>query len=159
MTDELNLVVFEHKAWDETDSPYPIEGWGRNEDDGVMLENMRALQQEVVGERIVKAEIVGPADDAPWYKKQKRFEITLSSGKKVFLRDTNDCCAFTELHAFLLHPESVNHVIMGVGTTEGYTKWHIFADFGDIMALTVDWSCGNPFYYVYGFEIKVEEQS
>jgi hypothetical protein len=50
----------------------------------------------------------------------------------------------------------VEHAILGVGTTEGYTKWHIYADFGDVMQLDVGWSCGNPFYYGYGFDIAVE---
>ena len=50
----------------------------------------------------------------------------------------------------------MDHVILGVGTTDGYTTWHIYADFGDVMRLKVGWSCGNPFYYGYGFTIRVE---
>lgn len=38
----------------------------------------------------------------------------------------------------------------------GFTKWHIYADMGDVMELDVEWSCGNPFYYGYGFDIVVE---
>jgi hypothetical protein len=85
--------------------------------------------------------------------------ITLDNGKRVFLIDTDDCCAYTELQAFLLHPERVDHIIVGVGTTNGYTTWHIFADAGDVLELTVGWSSGNPFYYGYGFNIVVEEAS
>ena len=44
---------------------------------------------------------------------------------------------------------------MGVGTTGEYTRWHIYADLGDVLELTVGWSCGNPFYYGYGFYIDV----
>ena len=73
------------------------------------------------------------------------------------LANTNDCCAYTELEAFLLHPERVDHIIMGVGTTDTYTRWHIYADLGDVLELTVGWSCGNPFYYGYGFDIDVVE--
>ena len=45
---------------------------------------------------------------------------------------------------------------MGVGTTDGFTRWHIYADMGDVLELEVGWSCGNPFYYGYGFNITVE---
>ena len=48
-------------------------------------------------------------------------------------------------------------MILGVGTTDGYTTWHIFADMGDVLELTVVWSCGNPFYYGYGFTITVDD--
>lgn len=51
-------------------------------------------------------------------------------------------------------PENV-HALQS-GTTDGYTTWHIYADFGDVMRLKVDWSPGNPFYYGYGFDIAVE---
>ena len=82
--------------------------------------------------------------------------ITLDDGRRVALRDTDDCCAYTELEAFLLHPERVDHIITGVGTTDGFTRWHIYADMGDVLELEVGWSCGNPFYYGYGFNITVE---
>ena len=80
------------------------------------------------------------------------------NGKRVTLADTNDCCAGTELRAFLLHPEMVDHVITGIGTTGGFTTWHIYADMGDVLELSVDWSAGNPFYYAYGFDISVIEE-
>lgn len=37
----------------------------------------------------------------------------------------SDCCAYTELQEFLLNPDAVDHVIIGVGTTDRYTTWHI----------------------------------
>jgi hypothetical protein len=49
------------------------------------------------------------------------------------------------------------HIITGVGTTDGYATWHIYADMGDVLELSVGWSCGNPFYYGYGFDISVKE--
>lgn len=134
---------------------YPTEVLGENEDDGTMPENVATLAQAVVGHRIVSAEKVTVPDR--YYGPQSTTTLTLDNGKRVVLRDTDDCCAFTELEAFLLHPERVDHIIMGVGTTDGYTTWHIFADFGDVMELKVGWSCGNPFYYGYGFDIQVED--
>ena len=122
---------------------YPTEVLSDDDDDGTMPENVATLAQAVVGHRIVSAE-EGTATT-----------ITLDNGRRVVLRNTNDCCAFTELEAFLLHPERVDHIILGVGTTDEYTTWHIFADFGDVMELKVGWSCGNPFYYGYGFDIEV----
>lgn len=52
--------------------------------------------------------------------------------------------------------EQALRLVAKVGTTEGYTKWHIYADFGDVLELDVSWSCGNPFYYAYGFDIAVK---
>ncbi len=83
--------------------------------------------------------------------------ITLDNGKRVELRNTDDCCAYTELSSFLLHPERVDHIITGVGTTDEYTTWHIYADMGDVLEFSVGWSCGNLGYYGYGFDIAVKE--
>ena len=128
------------------DDRYPVEVLDEyNEDDGTMPENVAELAKAVVGHRIVAAE------QEDW-----AFTLTLDTGAKVKLVDTSDCCAYTDLEGFLLHPDKVDHVITGVGTTEGYTKWHIYADFGDVVELDVGWSCGNPFYYGYGFDIAVE---
>lgn len=81
--------------------------------------------------------------------------IELDNGTEVEMLDSNDCCAYTELDTFLVNPELVDHAILGVGTTGEFTMWHIYADMGDVLQLTVDWSCGNPFYYGYGFDIAV----
>lgn len=139
-----------------------VDGYG-NPDNGTMPENVGELREAVVGRRIVKAEkVVGTGrpewySSLPWSASGPRLEITLDDGKKVTLADTDDCCAYTNLSDFLLDPESVDHVIMGVGTTEKYTRWHIYADHGDVMQLEVGWSAGNPFYYGYGFHIDVVE--
>lgn len=139
---------------------YPIEELDEDKDCGTMPQNVLELAEAVVGRRIVSAE----AERVLTYPDMPQFSythdvtvLTLDDGRRVVLRDTNDCCAFTELREFLLHPESVDHMILGVGTTEGYTTWHIYADFGDVMRMKVGWSCGNPFYYGYGFTITVEE--
>lgn len=126
-------------------------------DNGTMPENVEALAAEVVGHRIVSVEQgaeLPPTDRYRWHG-DTGTRITLDNGKAVFLVNTDDCCAFTELEAFLLHPELVDHVITGVGTTDGFTRWHIYADAGDVLELTVGWSSGNPFYYGYGFDFEV----
>lgn len=135
---------------------YPEETLHDYDDDGTMPDNVATLAEAVVGHRIVKA---GYRDDVTLlprtYLGRTAFVIELDDGTLVTLRDTNDCCAYTELEAFLLHPERVDHVIMGVGTTDGYSTWHVYADYGDVLELTVGWSAGNPFYYGYGFVIDV----
>lgn len=141
-------------------NPYPEEELnkgGYEEDDGTMPENVDALRKSVVGRKIVSAE-KGEVPGRWGGYTTKGFIITLDDGKRVVLRNTDDCCAYTDLEGFLLHADKIEHVITGVGTTEGYTKWHIYADLGDVLELSVGWSSGNPFYYGYGFDIAVEEE-
>ena len=136
---------------------YPIETLDENDDDGTMPENVAELAKTVVGHRIVSAERIERSAQ-PWLSSgMASFVLTLDNGQKVELTDGGDCCAYTEVKAFLLNPARVDHVITGVGTTEGYTRWHIYADMGDVLEMTVGWSCGNPFYYGYGFNIGVSE--
>lgn len=139
---------------------YPVEKLDEDADDGTMVENVEELRKRVVGRRIVAAE-KGTARVAEGKyggfdpRDESGFIITLDSGERVLLVDDGDCCAYTTLESFLLHPEMVDHIITGVGTTEEYEKWHIYADMGDVLELKVGWSCGNPFYYGYGFDICV----
>jgi len=119
-----------------------------NGDDGTMPDNVDTLRDAVIGHRIVSAH---------QNRDGSAFIITLDNGTSVQLHDVEDCCAYTELRDFLLHPELVDHVITGVGTTGGYTTWHIYADMGDVLQLDVGWSCGNPFFYGYGFCISIVE--
>jgi hypothetical protein len=137
-------------------TPYPPEVLGEDDDNGTMTESLDALREVVVGHRIVSVEPTTERDDNH-YQTGTDHIITLDNGKRVRMSGTGDCCAYTELEAFLLHPDKVDHMIMGVGTTDGFTTWHIFADAGDVLELTVGWSCGNPFYYSYGFNITVED--
>lgn len=141
---------------------YPEETLGEDDDDGTMPENVEELRKAVVGHRIVSVDkgVTATVVDYLWRGKPYRQEhtgtqITLDNGEKVLLVDSGDCCACTELELFLLHYDKVDHIITGVGTTGEYTKWHIYADAGDVLELTVGWSCGNPFYYGYGFDIYV----
>lgn len=137
-------------------TPYPTEVLGEDDDDGTMPDNVAELEAAIVGRRIVSVEKESVPDR--WYGTAEATVITLDNGKRVSLADTGDCCAYTALESFLLHPEQVDHIITGVGTTDEYTTWHIYADFGDVMELKVGWSCGNPFYYGYGFDIQVIEE-
>lgn len=126
---------------------YPEDSLGEyQEDNGTMPQNVSELREAVVGHRI---ESVQQTHDY--------FTITLDNGKRVRLADTHDCCARTVLDEFLLHADRIDHIITGVGTTGGYTTWHIYADLGDVLELSVGWNPGNPFYYGYGFDIAVEE--
>jgi hypothetical protein len=132
--------------------PEILDEW---EDNGTMVESRCDLENALVGHKIVSVER-GEAT-RKYYGTDAATIITLDNGKRVKLIGEADCCAFTEVQAFLLNPEMVGHLITGVGTTGEYTTWHIYADMGDILQLTVGWSCGNPFYYGYGFTIQVED--
>jgi hypothetical protein len=135
---------------------YPVEVLGEDDDDGTMPANVAELADAVVGHRIVGVE-QGVEVKGCYWGTDTATVITLDNGKRVNLIDGDDCCAYTALEKFLLHPDRVDHVITGVGTTGGYSTWHIYADFGDVLELEVGWSCGNPFYYAYGFSITVTD--
>lgn len=131
----------------------PDASW--EDDDGTMPENVATLEQFVVGHKIVSAEKRKVVVPNYWRDEYTAFVITLDNGVEVALSDTSDCCAYTQLEAFLLNVDKIDHVITGVASTDGYTKWHVYADFGDVLELSVGWSSGNPFYYGYGFDIFV----
>jgi hypothetical protein len=139
------------------ESMYAEETLHGDYDDGTMPANVAELRDAVVGHRIVSAEVGAPTTDRWGYTTSAALVLTLDNGKRVELLNSSDCCAYTELNSFLLDPDKVDHVILGVGTTDGYTTWHIYADMGDVLELSVGWSCGNPFYYGYGFDIQVRE--
>ncbi|MFD4234288.1 hypothetical protein [Streptomyces sp. NPDC058542] len=134
---------------------YPEETLGEYSDDGTMPSNVDSLREAVVGHRIVSAE--REATPTSWGGSSDALVITLDNGKRVELQDTDDCCAYTSLESFLLDPDKVDHIITGVGTTDGFSTWHVYADMGDVLKLEVGWSSGNPFYYGYGFNITVKE--
>lgn len=139
---------YEEQGFDPTD-----------EDDGTMPNNVASLAENVIGRRIVKAE-KAEREVGTWLKvEQEVLVLTLDDGREVTLADDGDCCAYTELQGITEHLPSIDHVITGVRTTDGYTRWHIYADAGDVLELQVGWSCGNPFYYGYGFDIRVNEVS
>jgi hypothetical protein len=129
-----------------------MSNWDTEYETEHMSGNVSELSDAVVGHRIVKAE---RTDNDRWYS--GGLEITLDNGKKVVLRNTSDCCAYTDLDDFWLNPELVDHMIMGVTTDDRFYVWHIYADMGDILKLTVAWSSGNTGYYGFGFDIRVED--
>lgn len=141
-----------------TVNPYPEEVLDENDDDGTMPDNVATLAEHVVGRKIVAVEKgVRTPGKYDWYSDTTGTALVLDNGKKVVLSDGGDCCAYTELEDIILNLDNIDHVITGVGTTDGYSTWHIYADLGDVAELKVGWSCGNPFYYGYGFSIKVIE--
>lgn len=150
----------------DSESNHPeADEYGSPQDDGTMPRNVETLQENIIGRKIVSAAVetinssdfVAAGEDMWWHSdgSDRGLVLTLDDGRRVALVDDANCCAYTHLEEFLLHPERVEHVITGVASTDGYTTWHIFADHGDIMRLKVGWSSGNPFYYSYGFTIVV----
>lgn len=142
-----------------TENRYPEEVLDQNdEDDGTIVKNVQLLREQVVGHRIVKIEEKAkPIQPEHSWNRDVGLLLTLDDGRIVQLIDTDDCCAYTATEEVIRHLDQIDHVITGVGTTEGYTKWHIYADLGDVLEVQVGWSCGNPFYYAYGFDIVVVE--
>lgn len=135
---------------------YPNEVLHEDHDDGTMPANVAELGEAVIGHRIANVtEIAYVPEQFQHMWKTTGAVLTLDNGKQVYMFDTDDCCAYTSVEGILRHIDQIDHIITGVGTTEGYTKWHIYADLGDVLELTVGWSCGNPFYYGYGFNIQV----
>lgn len=134
----------------------PTEELGEYDDDGTIVNSVQELAGNIVGHRIVKVEQV--VVSTTYYAKTV-LQITLDTGKVVQVADDSDCCAYTELQAFLFNADKVDHIITGVRTEDGYGVWSFFADAGDILSLTVGWSSGNPFYYGYGFDVTVLEVS
>lgn len=133
-----------------------LTGETEDEEDGTMASNAADLEEAVVGHCIVSVEAGHRIPSGySWGGTREVTVITLDNGKRVALEDTNDCCAYTDLQAFFLNPDRVDHIITGVATTDGYTTWHIYADLGDVLQLSVGWSAGNPYYYGYGFNITV----
>jgi hypothetical protein len=128
---------------------HQIEYVDSDEDNGTMPKNVEELREKIVGHRIVKVEqALGKVFGGS-------LSLTLDTGKVVTLEDSSDCCAYTEVKSLVLNADKIDHVITGVSTTNEFQTWHIYADLGDVLALTVGWSAGNPFYYGYGFDIDV----
>lgn len=127
----------------QTDDEYEIS---------VMQDNVAELADAVVGHRIVKVEDYEGGSN---YWDRSGTAITLDNGKKVIMRNTDDCCAYTELNNFLLNADLVDHLIMGVTSSDNFDTWHIYADMGDVLSLDVSWSSGNTGYYGFGFNIEV----
>lgn len=136
------------------DERYPAEVLGEDDDNGTMPGSLESLGEAVIGHKIVSVEKGEIKTSSYWT--HTGLILTLDNGSKVEMIEVDECCAYTEVEEFFLNPHLVDHVIIGVGTTDGFNTWHIYADLGDVLKLKVGWSCGNPFYYGYGFDIKVK---
>lgn len=123
------------------------------EDDGTMPRNVDDFEAAIVGHKIVEVSRVFFEDH--W--RESGLQLTLDNGRRVTLYDTDDCCAYTQLNDVIEHLPMLDHIITGVDSTDDFEEWYILCDFGMVMELKVGWSCGNPFYYGYGFSIHVED--
>ena len=114
-------------------------------EDTDMRDNARELEKAVVGHSIRAVAV-----------EQDRMVLTLDTGTSVTVRNTYDCCAFTDLDDVVLNLNKIGHVITSVKTEDGYTKWHIMAQMDAVLKMDVSWSEGSG-YYMVGFVITVEE--
>ena len=135
-------------------SRYEIEVFpdGNDDDDGTMTESAKMLQSAIVGRRIISAEKRHISGKYSW-DSGEYLVLGLDNQTEVILREEGDCCAFTQVDFFKLI--DTEHVITSVGTSDGFQKWYIYAENNPVLEMGVDWSCGNPFYYGYGFSIQV----
>jgi hypothetical protein len=143
---------------------YPVEDLREDDEDGIMPANVENLSKEVIGHKIVKVK----AFDHEWPKPEfdtelglylpsyGGIEITLDTGRVVKLANSDDYGASTDLKNFMFNVEKIDHIITGIGTTDGFETWHIYADMGDVLTLKVDWEGGNG-YYAFGFDIAVKD--
>ena len=133
--------------------------------DEVMEDSVEALTSIVLGKKIVSAEVrkweictKGEGGYDPWRNTGEGLVLTLDDGTSFAFVEQADCCAYTELENFITHPDKVDNIITGVKAEDDYQKWHVMADAGDVMELSVGWSEGSG-YYAYGFEFPVVEVS
>lgn len=160
MSDDKELVVDRYPKEDLTvptvdpDYGYSVDG----RDDGTMADSRDNLAKAVIGHKIVDVRRGNFKAHDDWYS-QSGLALLLDNGHIVWAAEEGDCCAFTEVKtdSIIKHLDKIDHVITGVGTTDGYEKWHIYADLGDVLEFTVDWSGGNLGYYGFGFTISVFE--
>lgn len=140
MTDKNNFNIFQ--------VPEDVE------DDGTMEENIASFGNALIGRKIVKVE-KQEVSESEYMSPETATVFILDNGDHVQIFNSHDCCAYTELEAVIEKLPTVDHAITGVVTSDRYDTWHILADLNEIMELNVSWSPGNPFYYGYGFYIKV----
>jgi hypothetical protein len=132
--------------------------WGNDSDyeAEVMGGNAKELQEAIVGHRIVGVDKAKPPKDQWWGRRELAVRLTLDDGREVFIEDTDDCCAFTEVEDFKFL-EGVDNAVTSVTTEDGFSKWFIYADSVPVVDLKVAWSPGNPYYYGFGFNIIIKD--
>lgn len=122
---------------------------------GVMGGNAKELGEAVIGHRIVSAERGNSRNE--WGGNTLGVTLTLDDGTEVFVADTDDCCAYTQVDS-LEFLEGTDNAITRVETNEDFTTWHIYADQIPVVTLGVEWSPGNPYYYGFGFDIVIKNK-
>lgn len=131
---------------DDEDEQYEAE---------VMGGSAAELEEAVVGRRILSVEKA--KYPASVYGRGEGIRLALDDGSTVFVANTDDCCAFTEVEDFKFL-ENTENVITSVRTDEGFNKWFVYAGNAPVLEMDVAWSPGNPYYYGFGFEIRVEKK-
>lgn len=111
--------------------------------DETMQESLNELKYHIVGQRVIKVTHEGETTS-----------LFLSNGKTVRLKDTDDCCAHTEMINVIRKLDTIDHVITDVTETDEYSSWHIVAGMEEVFEFDVSWSEGSG-YYMYGFLIDV----
>ena len=126
-------------------------------DDGTMASSIGGLKDALVGHRIVKMERDVPVGSSTnwWDRGKSAIQFTLDDGSVVSMVPQDDCCAYTELTRVIDGIAGLDHIITDVKHDGEYEQWYILADASPVLTLGVEWSCGNPFYYAYGFNIRV----
>lgn len=132
---------------DEEDEQYEAE---------IMGGSAAELEEAVVGRRILSVEKAKYPGSV--YGRGEGIRLSLDDGTTVFVANTDDCCAFTEVEDFEFL-ENTENVITSVETDEGFNKWFVYAGNAPVLEMDVAWSPGNPYYYGFGFEIRIEKEN
>ena len=109
-----------------------------------MAEQVGTLRDAVKGRVIVGVE----------RKHRNVVTLTLDAGKRVRIRDTDDCCAYGYVDG--VNVNLVGAVVTDVTTEDGFERWFILGESRPIAELNVSWGVGNYPYYMFGLEIQVE---
>lgn len=126
---------------------YPPADDEAYDENDLMPGNCEAFANTIIGHKIVEVRWAGAWHDATF---------VLDNGKKVTLRGVSDCCAGTDVYDLVQKLPTLDHVITAVKPSGDYHVWHIMAGMDEVIGLDVTWSAGTG-YYMYGFEIEVEE--
>lgn len=123
------------------------------EDDGRMPDSAVELKSAIVGRKIVKVErdVLVPTPYS--WNEMRVLQLTLDDGSVVSMEPNEDCCAYTNLSSVV--ENELDHVITDVRHDGRFEEWYILADASPVLTLGVEWSAGNPFYYAYGFTVRV----
>lgn len=130
---------------DEVDEKYEAE---------VMGGSAEEFAGAIVGSKIVSVTKEPFSKD---YGRSEGLKFVLDNGNVVWLADTDDCCAFTEVEDFKFLGQG-EHAITSVTTEDNFQKWYVYAESTPVAEIDVAWSPGNPYYYGFGFEVKVVEK-